>query len=244
MELVKKIFSYFSKGAVQPERGYDLWAAAYDSQPGNLMLALDEQVFSTLLRDTAIDGKAIVDVGCGTGRHWPKLFAEGPGSITGYDVSAGMLQVLKDKFPAAVVHKLEDERLQQTAEASTDIVVSTLTVAHIKNIGKALSEWNRVVKPGGYILITDYHPGALERGGRRTFRHGDKTVAIENNIHTIGQMTGYAKQLGWRLLRLEERKIDESVRHFYEEQSALALYESFKGVSIIYGLLFEKNADQ
>jgi hypothetical protein len=40
-----------------------------------------------------------------------------------------------------------------------------------------------------------------------------------------------------------ERKIDDSVKHYYEKQQAIGVYERFKGTSIIYGAhLTRKNA--
>ena len=51
MTILKKIRQYilnhlsYSKDT-DPGTAYDLWAYSYDSQPDNLMLALDEDVFS------------------------------------------------------------------------------------------------------------------------------------------------------------------------------------------------------
>ncbi len=82
---------------------YNLWADNYDAQPGNLMLDLDEFLFAKLLGKTDLKDKAVADIGCGTGRHWPKIFDCNPASLTGFDVSPGMLGKLKLKFPDAEV---------------------------------------------------------------------------------------------------------------------------------------------
>lgn len=244
--MIRKLLSrFFKPKTVNPEQAYDWWAPEYDSQPDNLMLALDETVFGTLVQELDLNHKILIDVGCGTGRHWPRLLEKQPASLTGYDVSEGMLKRLQDKFPGQHTVKLHDHRLTATASASADLVISTLTVAHIENIREALEEWDRVVKPGGHVIITDYHPEALAKGGRRTFKHNTKTVAITNNIHPVDQMIAIGGQLGWQLLRLEERKIDDAVKHFYEKQQALSLFEAFRGTPIIYGLLLVKtHADQ
>ena len=78
----------------EPEAAYNLWADSYDSQPDNLMLAMDEEVFSGLLNNINIKNKIIADVGCGTGRHWKKIFDQKPKIIIGFDVSEGMLNIL------------------------------------------------------------------------------------------------------------------------------------------------------
>lgn len=240
--MIRKLLSrFFKPKTVDPEQAYDWWAADYDSQPDNLMLALDEQVFGALLQETSLAGKQVIDVGCGTGRHWNRLLSGNPASITGYDVSEGMLKKLQEKFPGQHTVKLSDHRLEATASASADLLISTLTVAHISNIKETLQEWDRVVKPGGHIIITDYHPDALAKGGRRTFKHDTETVAITNNVHPVPDIIAMGGQLGWQLLRLEERNIDDTVKHFYEKQQALSLFEAFKGTPIIYGLLLVKN---
>jgi hypothetical protein len=38
-----------------------------------------------------------------------------------------------------------------------------------------------------------------------------------------------------------EKSIDESARPFYEKQSALHVYESWKGTPIIYGIHLKKS---
>ena len=141
-----------------PRDGYNLWAENYDDQEDNLMLALDEEVFSGLLNGIDVENKIIADVGCGTGRHWQKLLDKKPQKITGFDVSEGMLEILKQKFPVAETHLLKNNMLDQLKNNSCDIIISTLTIAHIKNAEAAINEWNRVLKPGGYIILTDYHP--------------------------------------------------------------------------------------
>lgn len=222
-----------------PEKAYDLWAAAYDSQPDNLMLHMDNQLFFSLLDQTSVAGKSLIDIGCGTGRHWQQLIDRGPGSLTGYDVSAEMLQVLRRKFSQQKVQQLSDHRIAEP-DHSCDMVVSTLTIAHISNAALAIAEWNRILKPGGEMIITDYHPAALVKGGQRTFRYQNRLVAVKNYLYSIEQVEKIAKQLGLSIVRISERTIDASVRSFYEKQDALPLYEKFKGVPIIYGIHLKK----
>jgi ubiquinone/menaquinone biosynthesis C-methylase UbiE len=242
MTLIGKLKQYL-KGKnkeINPEKGYDIWAVSYDDQPDNLMLALDEAVFTGLAAELELAGKKIVDVGCGTGRHWKKIFDTLPAQLTGYDVSEGMLNILQQKFPAAETYQLTDNKLFRTEDNSCDIIISTLTMAHIENAKDALQEWNRVLKPGGNVIITDYHPEVLQKGGQRTFKHDGKTIAVKNHIHPVEELKTIAGQLGWVLLRLNERQIDDAVKYYYEKQNAIHVFDSFKGMPVIYGLLFKK----
>ncbi len=224
-----------------PEQAYNLWAARYDDQPGNLMLAFDEDVFSELLVELDIKDTCIVDIGCGTGRHWNNILSQLPSRLTGYDVSEGMLGVLQQKFPTALTYQLENNKLNHTASDTVDLIISTLTIAHIEKIGEALKEWNRVLKTGGHIIITDYHPIALQKGAKRTFTHMGKTVSVKNHIHSFEKLEEITGQLNWKRMRLVEKQIDEMVKPFYEKKNALEVYESFKGTPVIFGMLFKKN---
>ena len=245
MSIVSKMITRVKKWVssklkdTDPEQAYDLWAATYDAQPDNLMLALDTELFKSFLDELILENKKLIDVGCGTGRHWNEILSRKPAQITGYDVSAEMLAMLKKKFPGQTVSRLTDEHLNET-DASVDLVISTLALAHIPDAAKAIKEWVRVLKPGADLIITDYHPDALQKGGNRTFRHNNQLVAVKNHIHSVESVSLLAKQLGLTVMRITERKIDASVKSWYEKKQALSVYEKFKGVPIIYGIHLKK----
>lgn len=222
-----------------PEAAYDLWAATYDLQPDNLVLALDQDIFSLLLAPLSLRGTKMIDVGCGTGRHWSMLLKQCPASLTGYDVSEEMLRIVKQKYPGHHAERLTGIRLNQP-DAGCDLLVSTLALAHIPDMPGTLTEWCRVLKPGGDMIITDYHPAALQKGGNRTFQYQGQTVAVQNYIHPIDSVIAQAELLNLSVSHFMERTIDEEVRHWYEKQHALTVYEKFKGTPIVYGLHLKK----
>jgi ubiquinone/menaquinone biosynthesis C-methylase UbiE len=224
----------------EPAAAYDIWAQNYDNQPDNLMLALDGALCGDLLSTIDLAGKNIVDVGCGTGRHWPALFDRSPARLAGFDVSAGMIDRLRKKYPLAETHLLKGAALDVLDTATCDIVLSTLTIAHIPDLPAALTEWNRVLKPGGDMLITDYHPAALSKGGQRTFRDGEQVIAVRNHVYPLAQLLAITRRLGLTEISVVEKKIDDSMRPYYEKQNALSVFQRFLGVPIIYGLHLKK----
>jgi ubiquinone/menaquinone biosynthesis C-methylase UbiE len=240
-KIVKRISSFlFPIKEIAPENAYDLWSNSYDAQPDNLMLVLDETVFSTLLNHISIQNKTIVDVGCGTGRHWNKIYLKEPAKLIGYDVSKGMLRVLQAKFPSAEIYYLENEKLINSANESCDIIICTLAIAHIENINIAFAEWHRVLKPGGEIILTDYHPVLLEKGGNRTFDYNGKKIAVKNYVYPLEKIRRLAKTFGFNELNFIEKKIDDSVKQYYEKQNALSVFERFNGTPVIYGMHLTK----
>jgi ubiquinone/menaquinone biosynthesis C-methylase UbiE len=226
----------FSSQETEPEEAYNAWSLSYDTQPDNLMMALDETIFTELIEKISLQQNVVADVGCGTGRHWKKLYAKQPSRIIGYDVSEGMLEVLKEKFPEAETHQLRNNGLEGLTNSSCDVILSTLTLAHIKNIEAAFTEWNRVLKADGHIIITDYHPEMFLKGGDRTFVHNGKSVAIKNYVHQVDEIKLILSNLGFNTIDFIEKEIDETVKHYYEKQNALKVFERFKGTPLIYGI--------
>jgi ubiquinone/menaquinone biosynthesis C-methylase UbiE len=236
---IKKIF--IKHGTVKPAReAYDTWASSYDSQPGNLMLDLDEFIFSELLAGVEISGKTIADIGCGTGRHWKKIHGKNPAKLAGFDISPGMLAQLSLKYPNAAVHQIADNRFEDIPDASFDCIVSTLTIAHICDLNEAIAAWSRMLKKGGDVIITDFHPSLLDKGGKRSFSHDGKTITVRNYPHSINDLAAAFKKHGCIAEGLIEKYIDENVRHYYAAKKALPVYERFKGAPVIYGLYLRK----
>jgi ubiquinone/menaquinone biosynthesis C-methylase UbiE len=225
-----------SPGEKNPEEAYDLWAAHYDRQPGNLMLDLDEIIFSDIFREIDIENKIVADIGCGTGRHWIKILDKHPRSLTGFDISDGMLLRLREKFPSATVKKISDNGFLGEPESFYDVIISTLTVAHIENVREALFAWSRILKNGGEMIITDFHPRLLDLGGKRTFSINRQQFAVKNFSHSIEKITDLLCEAKFSILNKFEKRIDESVKHYYKMQNAMAIFNKFKEEPVIYGL--------
>jgi len=228
------------KPDTDPVTAYNLWSESYDAQPGNLMLDLDEQMLSDLLTDVSLKDKTVVDIGCGTGRHWNRILSQKPSALIGYDVSVGMLNKLKAKFPAAKTYLALDNSLTELENESCDIIISTLTIAHIEHLKDAFLEWHRVLKKGGRIIFTDYHPEALIKGGNRTFAYKGRIVAVKNYTHNIDELLDIMITMNFESVSFTEKKIDASMKHYYEEKKALHVYDNFVNVPIIYGMHLKK----
>ncbi len=229
-----------SKSELDPEEAYEIWSENYDKQPGNLMLDLDEQIFTDLLENIDLKDKEIADIGCGTGRHWQKIYSKKPSRLMGFDISGSMLELLMNKFPFALTYKTTDNLLMSVSDSSMDTIISTLTIAHIRDIDEAIASWSRVLKTGGDLIITDFHPDLLAHGGKRSFSHGGRSLSVKNYIHPIEKIKKTFYEAGCILIREEEKTVNEDVKSYYEVKNALHVYERFKGLPVIYGLHLRK----
>jgi len=219
---------------------YDDWSESYDHQPGNLVLDLEESIFSRLIEPLDLRGAIVIDFGCGTGRHWAKIYEKYPGHLMGFDLSDGMLARLKEKFPRATVARTKNMLPPEIPAAWVGCLISTLTLAHIPRCEQTIASWARVLKPGADLILTDFHPEILRKGATRSFTHQHRTRTIVSHIRAIDKLCRIFKDHGFELLRKEERIVDEQTKPYYEAKDALAQYEKFRGYPLVFGFHLKK----
>ena len=218
-----------------PADAFDLWSIAYDEQVTNPLLLIDDDLVDRLLANVPLEGKVIVDVGCGTGRLWPRLLAVRPKHLVGYDLSVGMLARLRAKHPDADLHRATSHLLPDTQDESCDLVISTLTFGYIADAEGAFKEWARVLKPAGHVVVTDFHPDVATPNSR-TFRHGNRTIAIRHRARPLPAVAAAAARSGLAVERIEDGLVGESARPAYEAAGALALYRAQQGSAMMFGM--------
>jgi ubiquinone/menaquinone biosynthesis C-methylase UbiE len=107
-----------------------------------------------------VQGKSVLDAGCGTGIFSIIFANKGADQVTGIDISEGSLQTaqsLKEKFRLKnAVFQKQDMLALPFPDKSFDIVWAWGTVHHTTDPFKAIVELNRVLKPSGSILLAVY----------------------------------------------------------------------------------------
>ena len=95
------------------------------------------------------DDAQILDAGCGSGRNLELLAAFG--AVTGLEPSSASLSVARGRRLGCVVEgSIESIPLP---DASFDLATSLDVIEHVDDV-TALRELRRVVRPGGFLLIT------------------------------------------------------------------------------------------
>ena len=130
--------------------GYDRWAPSYD-EPGNQLLDV-EQPFVREILDGLPVGVAL-DAACGTGRHTEYLASLGH-RVIGVDSSPAMLAVAREKVAAAEFHEADVYDIP-LADDSVDLVVCAIALSHVPDLARALTEFVRVLRPSGHLVISD-----------------------------------------------------------------------------------------
>ncbi|NOZ03733.1 MAG: class I SAM-dependent methyltransferase [FCB group bacterium] len=107
-------------------------------------------------------GQKVLDVGCGTGAL-TILVAKKGAKVKGIDINPQMLEIAGERVKKMSLQKqvkLEEKgvaELESEKEESYDAVVSGLCFSELSEdeLSFALKEINRILKPGGLILVAD-----------------------------------------------------------------------------------------
>lgn len=103
----------------------------------------------------SLEGKRVLDIGCGTGR-WSQYFHGLGARVTGIDVSRDLLEDNKKRIQGIEFLEMSACRLD-FPDNTFDLVNSVTVLQHIpyEIQAKALDEICRVLKPGGSALIVE-----------------------------------------------------------------------------------------
>lgn len=105
-------------------------------------------------------GKRVLEVGCGLGTDGVR-FAQNGASYTGIDLSETAVEATRLHFKTLGLpgrFKVQNaEQMQDFEDGSFDLAYSHGVLHHTPNITSALSEFRRVLKPGGEVIIMLYH---------------------------------------------------------------------------------------
>jgi len=182
-------------------QAYDLWAWSYPAQAHNPLMALEEAALRAFL--PSLRGLDVLDVGCGSGR-WLKLAqAGGARRALGIDNSAAMLRQAGPGVALATMSA------QPFPSASFDLLLCGLAIGHLPDHQAALAEMARLLRPGGLLLLSDFHPVQHWRGAQRTFRAADgRAYAVEHYPRTTADFWQAGEALGLRLRHLAEPSLE------------------------------------
>ncbi|HEX6547131.1 MAG TPA: methyltransferase domain-containing protein [Candidatus Dormibacteraeota bacterium] len=111
---------------------------------------------AVLEKVAAKPGERILDLACGPGTlTLPVGAAVGPdGRVIGVDLAPGMIELLREAAPANVEARLGDMDHLDFADASFDAVTCGHGLQFVPDLGAALREARRVLRPGGRYVAS------------------------------------------------------------------------------------------
>ncbi|EAW07515.1 class I SAM-dependent DNA methyltransferase [Aspergillus clavatus NRRL 1] len=248
---------------------YNKWAEVYDTD-GNFLQALDTIQLRSLLplfldKVTHSHSRSqaqpqptrLIDLGCGTGRNTLQLLQLAPldAEIIGLDASPGMLEVAR----AAIARNAADRKRQggidvvlelfdllasppapSEAYCGASAVISTLVAEHIP-LQAFFGAAAAVLRPGGYLLVTNMHSemGAISQAGFVDVTTGTK-IRPTSYCHTVRDVLVGAESAGFEVERLDgedvrEVRVDEGMVEVLGRRA-----EKWVGVKVWFGICFRK----
>lgn len=136
---------------------FDQLAQFYDADKVSLWHDLYERPASIELMGD-VSGLNILDAGCGAGKHSADLLARGA-KMSGCDISEKMLQFAKNSLGDQMQFKVADLSKQLPYDAAQfDGILCALAMHFIKDWKIPLSEFKRLLKPGGSVVFSTIHP--------------------------------------------------------------------------------------
>lgn len=106
-----------------------------------------------------IDGKSILDLGCGEGGYSRLLTSKGA-KVVGVDYSENLIkEAINLNQSNKIEYYVRDAcNLEGIENSIFDFVLSAMCLMAVENLESAIKEAYRVLKPGGEFLISILHP--------------------------------------------------------------------------------------
>jgi len=215
---VQNIKPYSEEGSkkVQIEEMFDDISKRYDFLNHFLSMGIDRGWRKKVIKEIkAVPHHAILDIATGTGDV--AIAASGLDTqITGLDLSEKMLDVAREKVSKRGINNIElikgDSENLPYDDATFDVVTVSFGVRNFEDLRKGLSEMQRVLKPGGKLIILEFsYPSKFPV--KQLYHFYNSTLLPFFGKVISGSSTAYTY-------------LPESVKAFPEGQNFLDLLES------------------
>lgn len=146
----------------QVEQMFDNISEKYDLLNRILSMGIDVSWRKKVVKSVQKENPStILDIATGTGDLAIAMARATPAKITGFDLSAGMLEVGKKKVAEENLgDRIEmiqgDAENMPFADDSFDVITVAFGVRNFENLEKGLNEIYRVLKPSGKFIILEF----------------------------------------------------------------------------------------
>lgn len=125
-----------------------------------------EQNSNDLIIDPALDallpdvtGKAVLDLGCGDGKHCADFIDRGAKSVVGIDISEKMLHLARAEHARDAIRYLNMSMTEIADLRETfDLIYSNMAFHYIEDFAAFAKTLFGVLHPGGTLLFAQEHP--------------------------------------------------------------------------------------
>ena len=189
---------------------YNDWAETYDAVQNQT-----RDLAAKVLRqaDLELEGRKLVEVGCGTGRNTIWLL-ERASQIVGLDFSEKMLARARSRVDDPRVRFVQHDvrTTWPLADASAEVVIAMLVLEHVDNLAPVFAEAARVLSVGGQFFLCELHPMRQLAGGQAQFsnsRTGERQL-VDAFLHDVSDYVNTGLSSGLELQQMGERRDEDA----------------------------------
>lgn len=188
---------------------YNIWAATYSNEPVNPFMESEHELMSRKLQNHCLD-RTIIDAACGCGRIAKLCLEFGSSKVLAFDFSPDMVEKCKKLNVDQRLTVVSGDLLNiPIRENGWDVFVSSLAVGHVPDLLRVLSEAKRSLKPGGEIIISDFHPARAQAGFTRGTSAADGTyLQLTHYVHGIHDWVQSCNRLDLKIVDVQETHLN------------------------------------
>lgn len=206
-------------------RAYERWAPVYPPIAHNPLMRVEQQAMIEQWPDVA--GRRVLDLACGSGRYSRALLESNAAQVVSLDFCMPMLQqVVGSQRVCASMMQLPFR------PDSFDVVVSGLALAHASGVRPWAAEVARVLRPGGTLLYSDFHPEAARAGLTRSFKDAaNVTFTVPHQLYSVAEQIEAALAAGLQLQTLRELRVGHELQEPFVGSDSF--YRQWHGLPIV-----------
>lgn len=206
-------------------QAYQRWAPIYPPVAHNPLMRVEQQAMLEAWPDFA--GCRVLDLACGSGRYSQLLLEAGAAEVISLDFCMPMLKW----FSAS--HRVCASMMQLPFRPDTfDAVVSGLALGHATGVADWMAEVARVLRVGGTLLYSDFHPEAARAGLTRSFKDGqDSSCTVPHQLFSVDAQLEAAAAAGLNVGTVREVRVGLELREAFPGSESF--YRDWHGLPIV-----------
>ncbi len=227
---------------------YEKIAKSYNEQietkPHNAYY--DRPAVKSLIPD--VDGKTILDAGCGNGIYMKELLEQGA-SVYGFDASEKMLEFARERVgdKAKLFNAAFEDEFTFLEEDFFDGILSALAITYVNDLESLFKKFNKVLKKDGWFVFSTEHPFfrynyfeienyfSSKKVEAKWTGFGED-VSMTSYYHSLSYITEALAKSGFVLERLIEpvptKDFEKADKKRYDKLIKFPLFICFKAVKV------------
>ena len=211
--------------AAETLSAYERWAPLYPPVPHNPLMRAEQQAMLELWPKAA--GLRALDLACGSGRYSQLLADAHAADVVALDFCVPMLMQVPigSRVCASMMHL-------PFAAGTFDVVISGLALGHAADVYPWMAEIARVLRTGGTLLYSDFHPEAARAGLTRSFKDQDeRTCSVPHCDFPVAAQLDAAGAAGLRVEAVHEVRVGMELRETFAGSEDF--YRQWNGLPIV-----------